>query len=45
MTRGQGIKKAIRLIETLKVTVDNPNVVSELDEIIAHLEFVGQFYL
>ena len=48
MTRGQGIQKAIILIDSLKgfaKTSKNPNVVLELDEIIEHLKFVGQFYI
>lgn len=46
MTRGQGIKSAIILINKLK-SVDglSKSTISELDEIIEHLEFVSQFYL
>ena len=47
MTRGQGIRKAIILIESLKgfaKVSKNPNAESELNEIIEHLEFVGRFY-
>lgn len=48
MTRGQAIQRAIEIIEAIKVTSKiskNSNVFKELDEIIEHLKFVGQFYL
>lgn len=46
MTRGQGIRKAIILINKLKgVEGMSKGTILELDEIIEHLEFVSQFYL
>jgi hypothetical protein len=46
MTRGQGIRKAIILIDKLKgVKGISKSTILELDEIIEHLEFVSQFYL
>lgn len=45
MTRGQGIRKAIVLIDKLKgVDGISKSTILELDEIIKHLEFVSQFY-
>jgi len=46
MTRGQGIRKAILLINKLKsIEGFSKDTMSEIDEIIKHLEFVSQFYL
>lgn len=48
MTRGQAIQRAIEIIEAIKVTSKiskNSNMLRELNEIVDHLKFVGQFYL
>lgn len=49
MTRGQGIQKAIIIVESQKeiekVWKKREEVLEQLDEIIEHLKFVGQFYI
>jgi len=46
MTRGQGLRKAIILINKLKsIEGLSKDTMLEIDEIIEHLEFVSQFYL
>lgn len=49
MTRGQGIQKAITIInnhkDIEKLSRNREEVLKQLDEIIEHLKFVGQFYI
>jgi hypothetical protein len=49
MTHGQGIQKAILIIESqkgfAKLSKNSEKALAQLDEIIEHLKFVGQFYM